>query len=247
MTEGSLNNYTDNFPVSFHVFGIGESLKPVIDKIAALGYDGVSATTIRPEQLPSPTEEDRMVIILTDEGNDLVIDAAKGYYEAGILTLIVSHKRLEIQSKYCDAQLEDDGDVDAAYQSVKAILDMIFNNGLIALDFNDIHSCLHDSGFFKVIETVGKGGEERVAEAIAKIEDKISAKEKKAIENFIISISFNRDILPPVNMCEMKAISDFLSSLPEEVNAIWGVFHDDKMPLDEVRLTAIISGKDLKS
>lgn len=132
------------------------------------------------------------------------------------------------------------------YQSVKAILDIIFNNGLIALDFNDIHSFLHDSGFFKVVETIGKGGEERVTEAIDKIEDKISTKEKKAIENFIISISFNRDIQPPVNVREMKAISDFISSLPEEINAIWGVFHDDKMPLDEVRLTAILSGKELK-
>lgn len=245
MTECSSNNYTDNFPVSFHVFGIGDSFKPIINKIGDLGYDGVSATTIRPEQLPSPTEEDRMVIILTDEGNDSVMDAAKSYYQAGVLTLIVSHEQFENQCKFCDVQSV--ADTETMYQSVKAILDMIFNNGLITLGFNDIHSCLHDSGFFKVIETVGKGGEERVAEAIDKIEDKILTKEKKSIENFIISISFNRDIQPPVNMCEMKALSGFLSSLPEEVNAIWGVFHDDKMPLDEVRLTAIISGKELKS
>lgn len=245
MTECSSNYYTDNFPVSFHVFGIGESFKPIIDKIGALGYDGVSAKTIRPEQLPSPVEEDRMVIILADKGNDSIIGAAKSYYQAGVLTLIVSHRPLERQCKFCDAQLV--AYTESMFQSVKAILDMIFNNGLIALDFNDIHSCLHDSGFFKVVETIGKGGEQRVAEAIAKIEDKILTKEKKAIENFIISISFNRDIQPPVNMCEMKAISDFLSSLPEEVNAIWGVFHDDEMPLDEVRLTAIISGKELKS
>lgn len=220
MIEDSSKDYTNNFPVSFHVFGIGENFKPIIDKIGALGYDGVSATTIRPEQLPSPIEEDRMVIILTDEGNDSVIDAAKSYYQAGVLTLIVSHIQLKRQSKFCDAQLLDD--TDAIYQSVKAILDMIFNNGLIALDFYDIRSCLHDSGFFKVVEMTGKGSEERVAEAIAKIEDKISTKEKKAIANFIISISFNRDIQQPVNICELKAISDFLSCLPEEVNTIWG-------------------------
>lgn len=244
MTECSSNNYTDNFPVSFNVFGIGDSFKPIINKIGNLGYDGVSATTIRPEQLPSPTEEDRMVIILTDEGNDSVIDAAKSYYEAGVLTLIVSQRQYESQCKFCDAQSV--ADTETMYLSVKAILDMIFNNGLIALNFNDIHSCLHDSGFFKVIETIGKGGEERVAEAIAKIEDKILTKEKKAIENFTISISFNHDIQPPVNMSEMKAVFDYISSLPEEINAIWGVFHDDKMPSDEVRLTAIISGKELK-
>ena len=244
MTECLSNDYTDNFPVSFHVFGIGESFKPIIDKIDALGYDGVSAKTIRPEQLPLPVEEDRMVIILADEGNDSVSDAAKSFYQAGVLTLIVSHKRFESQSKFCDAQSVVD--TDAMYHPVKVILDMIFNNGLIALDFNDIRSCLHDSRSFKVAETTGKGGEQRVADAISKIENIISHKEKNTIENFIISISFNHDIQPPVRMYEMKALSDFLSSLPEEVNAIWGVFHDDKMPLDEVRLTAILSGKELK-
>lgn len=244
MTECLSNDYTDNFPVSFHVFGIGESFKPIIDKIDALGYDGVSAKTIRPEQLPLPVEEDRMVIILADEGNDSVSDAAKSFYQAGVLTLIVSHKRFESQSKFCDAQSVVD--TDAMYHPVKVILDMIFNNGLIALDFNDIRSCLHDSRSFKVAETTGKGGEQRVADAISKIENIISHKEKNAIENFIISISFNHDIQPPVRMYEMKALSDFLSSLPEEVNAIWGVFHDDKMHLDEVRLTAILSGKELK-
>lgn len=244
MTECLSNDYTDNFPVSFHVFGIGESFKPIIDKIDALGYDGVSAKTIRPEQLPLPVEEDRMVIILADEGNDSVSDAAKSFYQAGVLTLIVSHKRFESQSKFCDAQSVVD--TDAMYHPVKVILDMIFNNGLIALDFNDIRSCLHDSRSFKVAETTGKGGEQRVADAISKIENIVSTKEMNAIENFIISISFNHDIQPPVRMYEMKALSDFLSSLPEEVNAIWGVFHDDKMPLDEVRLTAILSGKELK-
>lgn len=61
--EDLSNGYTDNFPVSFHVFGIGDSVVPIIDKIGALGYDGVSAKTIRPEQIPSPTEEDKMVIM----------------------------------------------------------------------------------------------------------------------------------------------------------------------------------------
>ena len=243
MTECSSNDYTDNFPVSFRVFGIGGSFKPIIDKIDDLGYDGVSAKTIRPEQLPLPVEEDRMVIILADEGNDSVIDAAKSFYQAGVLTLIVSHKRFENQSKFCDAQLVVD--TDAMYQPVKVILDMIFNNGLIALDFNDIRSFLHDSGFFKVVETTCGGDEERIADAISKIENIISTKEKNSIENFIISISFNRDIQPQVSMSEMNPISDFLSNLPEEINAIWGVFYNDKMPLDEVRLTAILSGKKL--
>lgn len=242
--ENLSNNYTNNFPVSFHVFGIGEGFKPILDKIGVLGYDGVSAKTIRPEQLPSPVEEDRMVIILVDDGNYSVIDAAKSYYQAGVLTLIVSNRQIENQCKFCDAQLMTD--TETMYHSVKAILDMIFNNGLIAIDFNDIRSCLHGSGFFKVVETTGKGSEERVADALSKIVNIISHKDKIAIENFIISISFNRDIQPPVSMREMKTLSDFLSSLPEEVNAIWGVFHDDKMPLDEVRLTVILSGTELK-
>lgn len=244
MTECSSNDYTDNFPVSFRVFGIGESFKPIIDKIDALGYDGVLAKTIRSEQIPLPVEEDRMVIILADEDNDSVIDAAKSFYQAGVLTIIVSHKQIENQSKFCDAQLV--AYTESQYRSIKAILDMIFNNGFIALDFNDIRSFLHDSGFFKVVETIGKGGDTRVADAISKIENILTHKEKIAIENLIISIFFNSDIQPPLRMCEMNTLSDFLSSLPEEINAVWGVFHDEKMSLDEVRLTAILSGKELK-
>lgn len=244
MTEDLSNDYINNIPVSFHVFGIGDSFKPIIDKIDSLGYDSVSASTIKSEQLPSPTEEDRMVIILTDEGNDSVIDAAKSYYQAGVLTLIASYRQIESQSKFCDAQLVAYTKV--LYEPVKAILDMIFNNGLIALDFNDIRSSLRESGFFKVVESIGKGEGERVADAIPKIENIISHKNKNTIENIIISISFNHDIQPPVSMSEMKTLSDFLSSLPEEVNAIWGVSHDDKMPSDEVLLTVIFSGKELK-
>lgn len=240
MTEDSSNGFTNNFPVSFHVFGIGESFKSIIEKISDLKYEGVSAATTKPDQLPSPTEEDRMVIILTDEDSDAVIDAAKSYYQAGVLTLIGSHKQHESQCKFCDAQLVSD--TETMYHSVKAILDMIFNNGLIALDFIDIHSCLHDSGFFKVVETIGKGGEQRLGTAISKNENIISPKDKNAIENFIFSISFSRDI----DICEMKFLSDYIASLPEEVNAIWGVFRDDQMPLDEVRLTTIISGKELR-
>lgn len=244
MIEVLSNDHTNCFPASFHVFGIDECYRQIIEKIDALGYDGVSATVTSPKQLPLPREEDRMVIILADEGSDSLIGAAKSYYQAGILTLIVSHRQFESQSKFCDAQLVTD--TEAMYQPVKAVLDIIFNNGHIDLDFNDIRSFLHNSGFFKVVESVGKGDDERMADAISKIENIISQKEKNVIENIIISIFFNSDIQPPLRMSDIKTFSEFLSTLPEEINAIWGVFHDEKMQLDEVRLTAIISGKGLK-
>ncbi len=238
------NDYTNNFPTSFHVFGIGESLKPILDKISALGYDGVSTKITSPELLPSPTDEDRMVIILVDECTDSVVAAAKSFYQAGVLTLIVSNSRIVSKTKFCDAQLV--ARLENMYVAVKAILEILFTNGLIAIAFSDIHSVLRNSDFFKVFETFGNGVDGRVSDAISKIKNVILKEEFGSVENIIISIFFNSNINPPLNICEVQPLSEFILQFPDEVNAIWGLFRDDRVPTDEVRLTVIVSGKELE-
>ncbi len=56
-------------------------------------------------------------------------------------------------------------------------------------------------------------------------------------------IYFNQDI---ESLSEMKAITDYISILPETIDVMWALNHDEKMSTDEIRLSAIISGKDLK-
>lgn len=237
-------DFSNSFPTSFHVFGIGESFKPILDKISALGYDGVSTRITGPELLPSPTDEDRMVIILVDECSDSVLAAAKSFYQAGVLTLIVSNSRIVSKTKFCDAQLVTRPE--NMYMAVKAILETLFTNGLIDIAFSDIHSVLRNSDFFKVFETVGNGVDGRVSDAISKIKNVILKEEFGSVENIIISIFFNSNINPPLNICELQPLSEFILQFPDEVNAIWGLFRDDRVPTDEVRLTVIVSGKELE-
>ena len=234
-----------DFPVSFRILGFGESLKSTIDKIGNLGYEGVSAAIASEDQLPTPTDEDKMVIILVYESIDMAISVAKSFYQAGSLTLIISTQPIDNNSKFCDAQTmvrsED------MLVPVKGILDILLGQGYINLDFNDVACVLRNSVFYKVVEVTGIGKEEeRIADAISKIEGTISTEEMSSVKNILISIIYNRDIQPPVNVGEIKYLVDYISHLPEEVNAIWGIFHDEKMPTDEVRLSVIVSGKELK-
>lgn len=46
-------------------------------------------------------------------------------------------------------------------------------------------------------------------------------------------------------MTDMKHLSDIISSLPESINVIWSVNFDDTLPDDLIRITIIMSGKDL--
>lgn len=244
MTEYLSTDFSNNFPVSFRVFGMSKCLKPTIDKINALGYDGVSALIISPEKLPSPTDEDLMVIILADESKDTDMTIAKSFYQAGVLTLIISTSPITSETSFCDAQTISD--IKSMYTKVKCILDILTKDSYICIAFSDIAYALRNSGFFKIIETAAKEGEKRIADALSEIESDLSGDEKVSFDRIIISIYFNSGIQPPLSMNEMKPLSDFISSHPEGINAIWGLSHDDRMPSDKIRLTAIVSGKDLK-
>lgn len=130
MEDLSLPN-TSDFPVSFRVFGFGESLKTTIDKIRNLGFDGVSAAIVSEDQVPTPTDEDKMVIILVDEFIEAAIALSKSFYEAGSLTLTVSTRPIDSNSKFCDAQTIVRSE--EMFVPVKCILDVLLNQGCINL------------------------------------------------------------------------------------------------------------------
>lgn len=131
-------------------------------------------------------------------------------------------------------------------KDAKVILDIIIKQGYICLDFNDISNILSNSGFFKIIETMGKQEGSRVAEALLMIDRKLSEQERASAERIIISLFFNPDVQPAITMDEIKPLSDFLANQPEEITTYWGIFRDDQLTTGEVRLSTIISGKELK-
>ncbi|MCM1333080.1 MAG: hypothetical protein NC248_10785 [Bacteroides sp.] len=241
MTEDLSTDFSNSFPVSFRVFGTSDSVKPIIDKINDLGYDSVSALTINKDQQPSLTDEDKMVIILVNECKDTAITIARNFYQAGVLTLIISTSFISSETSFCDSQ--SISEIGSMYQIVKSIFDILTKNCYICLDFNDITYTLHNSGFFKIIETTGKGCDARLADALYQIDKNSVISDKNSVERIIISIFFNRDIQPPLTMKEIQPLSDFISNFPEEINAIYGIFHDEQMATDGIRLSIIVSGK----
>lgn len=245
MKEKSMKD-SSTLPVSFRVFGIGKKLTPIIEKISLMDYDGMSAVMIdKDRRLPVPSDEDKMVILLVDDNEDLAMAVALSFYQADVLTLTVSTQYIDCGYRFCDAQsvcLPE-----TMYLSVKTFLDILFGNGYICMDYNDILYAFRNSDYFRVFEANSSGSEQRVAETISKISGMVSEKEMSSVENVLISIFFNKEMQPALNMSEMKALSDYVSYLPKEVSAVWGVFHDKEMPADEVRMSMIVSGKEMKS
>lgn len=244
MTDNLSLDFPVNLPVSFRILGIGDNIKPTIDKIEALEYEGVSASIISQDESIVPNDEDRMVIILVDEYKDAAKSIAKGFYQAGVLTLIMTTTPIFDAPSCCDSQ--SISDIESMYDACKAILDILTKHGYICLDFNDIYYTLSNSGYFKIIETIGNEDGSRVADALSKIGTKLPEQEMASAERIIISIFFNRDMQPPLTMSELKPLDDFLSNFSEEIITLWAIFHDDKIRTDEVRLYTIISGKNLK-
>lgn len=66
------------------------------------------------------------------------------------------------------------------------------------------------------------------------------------IENLFIIIYFNRNLTQPLKMSEFVPLNEYLSKLPEDISVMRAVKFDDDMPTDEVRLEAILSGKNLE-
>lgn len=210
----------------------------------ALEYERVSASVIIRDEPVAPTDEDRMVIILADEFKDEAKDIAKSFYQAGVLTFIIATVPIIDATLFCDSQ--SISEIESMDRDVKAILDIIAKPGYICLDFNDISNILRNFGYFRVIETVGKENGLRVSDALSKIDEKLSRQEMALTEKIIMAIFFNRDMQPALTVGEIEPLSDYLSNYPEETTTIWGIFHDDEMTTDEVRLSSIISGKELK-
>ena len=238
------NNSPATLPVSFRVLGMSEHLTPVINQIRAFGYHDVLASILPPGQLPSPTDDDRMLIILADGCNDTATTIARSFYQAGILTLVISTVPFTGETSFCDAQSVTD--LSSMPHCVKGILDMPIKSGYIRLDFNDLAHSLRNAGYFKIIGAVGSGEKARVADALSKIGNQLSGEEKTSADNIITYLSFSSEMNPPLHISEMEPLAEYISDLPEKIDAIWGLLIDNTIPTNQLHLTAILSGKSLK-
>lgn len=230
---------TENFdlPTSFRVIGVGTRIEDVINKVKSLGLDGVSTEIAESPYECIPNDEDQLAVIIFTDLDDTANRIANTFHDAGVLTIGFSEDANP--SCYDSIILSD---LRNEYPKIiKTLLQPIVTPCMISYDFNDLNFALRDSGYFTVKSVSGND----VKDATEKLQDAIKELDLNCIDNLSIHLYFNPKRSIPLAMNDMASLSELMSVLPETVSAIWSVNHDEKLNGDEVRLSAILAGKEV--
>lgn len=235
-------NETDSFmaplPVSFRVISVGACTTDIIEKVKSLGYECVGCQVIESADDCIPTDEDRMAIIVAKDNEDVANTIAKTFHDAGVLTIGF----LNNAAAKCYDSIAMDAHFNDVSSIVKDLLEPIVKPGVISYDFHDLSTELRDSGYFKTMTAEA----ENMENVVAQIQKFLTESNVRSAEYLSAHIYFNREKRPEIKMYDMAHLSNMLSNLPESVNAVWSVNYDDDMPADIIRLSIIISGKELQ-
>ena len=237
MTDSEiLEKYQQPFPVSFKVIGTGTGATDIIEKVKSFGYECVGCILAETPSDCIPLDDDKMVIIVARDNEEVANAIAKTYHDAGVLTigLVYEPNIACYDSVMMDSMHEDLPEI------IKTLLQPIVTQGYICFDFNDLCTILHDSGSFKTLTAEGKN----VKEAVNNMKKKLEKVPTQHIES-LAHLYFNRERQPSITMTDMKHLSEVISSLPESINVIWSVNFDDTLPYDLIKFTIIMSSQEL--
>lgn len=237
MTTTFSSQLIDN-PVHFRVIGFGNETADVIRRLTALDYYGVEASLFNTACPVSPTDDDRMIILLAPQQSEEFHSIAESFYRAGVLTLAILTEPCRFTDEFLDSYTVTSSA--NFYSTTKALLDPICMHGYINFDFNDIHTTLAHSGRFIAVEATN-AEKDRMANALSRLTKQLAPEARNEFERIALVLYYN----PKTNlqMAEISKINDFLSLLPQETDAFWGVYLDENMQPDELRLSLIASGK----
>lgn len=233
-----IDSFMAPMPVSFRVIGVGEGVTDVIEKVKSFGYDCVGCQVIDSADDCFPTDEDQMTIIVAKDNEDVANAIAKTFHDAGVLTigLLYDADHSCYDSVNIEADFKDFPDI------IKTLLQPIVTHGMICFDYHDLSRILRDSAFFKSFSEEA----EDIEAAVADIQKSLDENNFKNAENLSFHLYWSRDRQPAVLAGELQHLTNLISSLPETINAIWSVNVDDAVPADKIRLSIILSGKELK-
>ena len=158
--------------------------------------------------------------------------------------LVVSNERLlEI---YSDSMLSIDEAFGKANDiltvATKTISEVITNEGIVNRDFKDVETVMKDSG--GAIVTVGYGsGEKRIIKAMkdALNSPLLNTKEIENAQRLLYIIYTCNE--KPVSITELGEINAFMDTLPEDLEVLWGLYHDDTIG-DQVKVAVVATGFD---
>lgn len=225
------------FPASFRVIGVGHGIEDVINKVNSFGFEGLSAEVVKYPFDCTPRDEDKLAIICFTDCDDNANRIAKIFHDAGVLTIGFSEDAVP---SYYDSIMERVSSSEYP-EIIKTLLQPIVTPGMICYDFNDLSTTLRDSGYFTVKSVSGND----VKDATEKLQDAIKELDLNCVDYLSIHLYFNPKRSIPLAMNDMASLSELMSALPETVSAIWSVNHDEKLNGEEIRLSAILAGKEV--
>ncbi len=184
-----------------------------------------------------PGDEDKLAIICFIDCDDNANRIAKIFHDAGVLTIGLGDDAVPS----CYDSVMRNVSFSEFPEIIKTLLQPIVTPGLISYDFNDLSTTLRDSEYFTVKSTSGND----VKEATEKLKVVFNELDLNCVDYLSINLYFNPNRSIPIAMNEMASLSDLMLALPETINAIWSVNLDEKLNGDEIRLSAILAGKEV--
>ena len=182
------------------------------------------------------------------EGMKKIQKAINGADEMGKYVdaiMIVNNERLiEIYSDF-DFETAFAKADDVLSTAASSIAEIITRKGYINLDFNDVNTTLREGG--TAIITVGYGeGENRVSKAI---EDALNSPLLKntdvlSSKRILFNLYYSRTANIKFNISEFRELNDFINSVEDDVDVIWGITYDESLG-DKVKFTILASGFDV--
>jgi len=230
-----LEKYQHSFPVSFKVIGTGTGATDIIEKVKSFGYDCVGCILAKTPSDCIPMDDDKMVIIVARDNEEVANAIAKTYHEAGVLTIGLVHN----PDVSCYDNIAADTSVEDFPDVIKHLLQPIATPGLICYDFNDLYTTLRNSRFFKTLVTEGGS----VEDAVNNMKNKLKNNSLQHIVTLSAHLFFNRGRQPALTMDDMHPLSNMISEFPESIDVIWSVSYDDTIPRDLIRFTIIMPVK----
>lgn len=221
----------------FRVIGCGIKSQTLIEQVSALGFDGLKTEVVTESDDLYPSPDDQMVIVLAPDYFDGLDNLLKKFYQAGVLTILISAHNFGLSPDVCDSRTTVKPEQFAGV--VKTLLGSILIQGFVNYDFNDLSLTLRNTGNFYVYEAEGK-----FAEAVDSLSKQSGILE--GAENVALLIMVNRD-KTRVGVEDIELLSKYFRTLPENINMRWALYNDDTIPADTVRISVIIAGENCRN
>ncbi len=158
--------------------------------------------------------------------------------------LVVNNERL--LEVYGDTAMPIDEAFDKANDilttATKTISEVITEEGRVNRDFKDVETVMKNGG--GAIVSVGYGsGEKRIIKAMkdALNSPLLNTRDIENAQKLLYIIYSCKD--KPVNTSELGEINEFMDTLSEDLEVLWGLYHDDSIG-EQVKVAVIATGFD---